>query len=115
MYAVLGNQQACVEVRPTFAGLDALPQVLLRNSSDASLADSSARTALHWAVHHGHLSCTKWALAIHLRSLLGKSQAPLDWRVGDQGGVTVLHLAQRHKSPKLLKVEGCGPTTCRCW
>ena len=40
-----------------------MPQVLLRNSSDASLADSSARTALHWAAYHGHAPCVEDSVA----------------------------------------------------
>ena len=36
--------------------------------------------------------------------ILNKSKSGLDWQAGDQGGVTVLHLAQRHSSKKLLQV-----------
>ena len=36
--------------------------------------------------------------------ILNKSKSGLDWQAGDQGGVTVLHLAQRHCSKKLLQV-----------
>ena len=39
-----------------------LSKVLLKTSSNASLVDSSRRTALHWAVHHGHIACAKWGL-----------------------------------------------------
>ena len=36
--------------------------------------------------------------------ILNKSKSGLDWQAGDQGGVTVLHLAQRHNSKKMLQV-----------
>ena len=71
MYAVLGNYPACVEVagnvlKPYFVletlvkdVSDICLKVLLKMSSNASLVDSSRRSALHWAVHHGHIACVK--------------------------------------------------------
>ena len=50
------------------------------------MTDSSGRTALHWAAHHGYSGCVKLLL-----------RCPgVDWSGADQGGVTVLHLAMRH-------------------
>ena len=70
MYAVLGNYPACVEVAEQINGkLLLVEKVLLKTSSNASLVDSSRRTALHWAVHHGHISCVKSVLLI-LRELV---------------------------------------------
>ena len=88
-------------------------KVLLKTSSNASLVDSSRRTALHWAVHHGHIACVKLVLLNtqgsglywEFRMILNKSKLGLDWQAGDQGGVTVLHLAQRHNSKKMFQVE----------
>ena len=61
MYAVLGNYPACVEVDgKANASIIFVEKVLLKTSSNASLVDSSRRTALHWAVHHGHIGCVKY-------------------------------------------------------
>ena len=74
MYAVLGNYPECVDI-------------LIKNDSDVTLTDSSGRSALHWAVHHGYSGCVKLLLSSKMRQ---------DWAVCDQGGVSVLHLAMRH-------------------
>ena len=59
MYAVLGNYPACIEVIEKKMQFRCSVKVLLKTSSNASLVDSSRRTALHWAVHHGHIACAK--------------------------------------------------------
>ena len=60
MYAVLGNYPACIEVIEKKCNSHVLiVKVLLKTSSNASLVDSSRRTPLHWAVHHGHIACAK--------------------------------------------------------
>ena len=41
--------------------------------------------------------------------ILNKSKSGLDWQAVDQGGVTVLHLAQRHNSKKMLQVAKMSP------
>ena len=74
-YGVLGNYPECVEI-------------LVREGAQTELRDSSGRTALHWAAHHGYAGAVK----ILARSDL--SQAA--WDQGDQAGVTVIHLAMRH-------------------
>ncbi|XP_059096307.1 inversin-like [Tigriopus californicus] len=80
MFAVLGDYPECVDV-------------LLKHGADPHLQDRSGRTALHWAVHHGHFGCVK--------SILSKTT--VGWSEVDQGGVTILHLATRHPLKKGLQ------------
>lgn len=46
MFAVLGDYPDCVEV-------------LLKHGARSGARDSSGRTALHWAAHHGNVQCLK--------------------------------------------------------
>ena len=75
-YGVLGNYPECLEI-------------LVREGAQPGLRDSSGRTALHWAAHHGYAGAVK----VLLRSEQNSGGA---WDQGDQAGVTVLHLAMRH-------------------
>ena len=78
---MLGNYPECVEI-------------LVREGAQPGLRDSSGRTALHWAAHHGYAGAAK----ILVRSDQGEAAG---WDQGDQAGVTVLHLAMRHQKTVL--------------
>ena len=60
------------------------------------MTDSSGRSALHWAAHHGYAGCAK---------ILMRAGGGQGWAVPDQGGVTVLHLAMRHHKVRRLYLE----------
>ena len=66
MFAVLGDSAECCAA-------------LLECGAAADKADTSGRTALHWAAHHGRTACC--------RALL-RQPDKLDWRATDNGGVS---------------------------